>query len=89
MLAAYQKLNKKRYSKETQAVCVSLFAFRGFKMFFQDHVDVLGERTVVLLRELFDFFDNVRIKGDADFAFQWFHGRYLVCRERFAQYNST
>lgn len=73
MLAAYQKLNKRGYSKETQAVCVSLFAFGIFQVFFQNHVDVLGERTVVLFGELLYFFDKVRIEGDADFAFQWFH----------------
>jgi hypothetical protein len=69
MLAAYHKQNKKGYSKETQKICVSLFMFGTFYVFFQNHVDVLGERTVVLFGKLSDFLDKVRIEGDADFAF--------------------
>lgn len=43
--------------------------FGIFYVFFQNHVDVLGERTVVLFGKLSDFLNKVRIEGDADFAF--------------------
>ena len=49
------------------AAAILLLLFLFFQMLFQDKIDVLRQRTVIILCFSFDLFENITVNGDTDF----------------------